>query len=552
MSVNGKDREFRHPGISYLDYKALEMDRVLTAFLARLWHRGLPSRLRRNRELTVDSFVELIRDYPEGFAGFAADTDTTRRWVETHLLDLVSRGRTTAKVAGPRPLHGFAYRFRNSRQSRSYGADEQLYTMLEHSSSGDYVLSRLRGFFFPGVESGTGRITSAVTTDVETQALLHLVAQAEGHIADTPNDAAPHRVYAPPCPQQEELLAEDVLKLLQHEQQIPRSVLVDYLKLLFAFHLALHHLRMMKLVPAAVALGRLDTGCATGHRGGAAHCTYQPHLFTDLTGLPDSGPARLAARSAEAWYRRIPAFVQASYTIKKLDDLAEYLVGRGRYVYAGGKRYFTAAELLPLLSSGYEGEREAYAAARLAVVLGSVKPEDQPSEVRQLTSLGLSEFSVYIELLQYYRGANRRSYFTDCLDSMLLRNRPGALLAGTRGKQGGRRFALDSRLLEVLLQICLLQPDGRGGFSTTALRVDEFLSVLRERYGLHVDRLPHDDGFSGGHLDDQAALRENRAAFLHRLREIGYYQDMSDAYLTQTITPRYHVGSATSVSGEVR
>ncbi|MDT0468734.1 methylation-associated defense system protein MAD7 [Streptomyces gibsoniae] len=550
MSVVGKDREFRHPGISYLDYKALEMDRVLTAFLARLWHRGLPSRLRRNRELTVQNFVQLIHEYSQGFEGF--DTDTTERWATTHLLDLVSRGRAAEKVAGPRPLHGFAYRFRNARQSRPYGADEQLYTMLEHSKFGDYVLSRLRGFFFPGVESGTGRITSDVTTDVETQALLHLVAQAEGHIADTPNDQAPHRVYPPLCPQPENLLAEDVLKLLQHEQQIPRSVLVDYLKLLFAFHLALYHLRMMKLLPAAVAMGRLDAGCATGHQGDAARCAYQPLVFADLTGLSGSGPAQLAAHSAEAWYRRIPEFIQASYTIKKLDDLAEYLVGRGRFSYVGGRRYFAAAELLPLLGTGYEEEREAYAKARLAGILGSVKPEDQPAEVRQITSFGLPEFTVYIELLQYYRGANRRGYFTDCLDSMLLRNRPGALLAGTRGKQGVRRFALDSRLLEVLLQICLLQPDGGGGFSTAALRVDEFLALLRERYGLYVDRLPRADGFTGDQLDDQAALRENRAAFIHRLREIGYYQDMSDAYLTQTITPRYHVPATLPVSGSAR
>ena len=63
-------------------------------------------------------------------------------------------------------------------------------------------------------------------------------------------------------------------------------------------------------------------------------------------------------------------------------------------------------------------------------------------------------------------------------------------------------------------------------------------------YGLHIDQLPDGDGFTGAHLDDQAALRANSAAFLNRLREIGYYQDMSDAYLTQTITPRYTIGTA--------
>ncbi len=86
--------------------------------------------------------------------------------------------------------------------------------------------------------------------------------------------------------------------------------------------------------------------------------------------------------------------------------------------------------------------------------------------------------------------------------------------------------------------------DLSGDLRTSPMRVDEFLALLRDRYGLYIDQLPEGDGFSGAYLDDQAALRANSAAFLNRLREIGYYQDMSDAYLTQTITPRYAIGTA--------
>lgn len=153
-------------------------------------------------------------------------------------------------------------------------------------------------------------------------------------------------------------------------------------------------------------------------------------------------------------------------------------------------------------------------------------------------------------MLMHYKGSYHRSYFIDCLDSMLLKHRPGALLAQPRGRRDSavRRFVLDARLLEVLLQVSLLREgdDDSGNLRTAPMRVDEFLTLLRERYGLHIDQLPDGDGFSGAHLDDQAALRANAAAFLNRLREIGYYQDMSDAYLTQTITPRYIIGAATT------
>jgi hypothetical protein len=75
------------------------------------------------------------------------------------------------------------------------------------------------------------------------------------------------------------------------------------------------------------------------------------------------------------------------------------------------------------------------------------------------------------------------------------------------------------------------------------LRVDEFLAELRDRYGLYIDSFPPGDDLGGAGIADQAALRANRAAFVARLREIGFYTDLSDAYITQTILPRYSLGA---------
>ena len=65
MGLAKRDREFRLPKISYLDFKLLEMDRVLTSFLARVWHSGYPSRILRNIELTVEDFVNEFIEHPE-------------------------------------------------------------------------------------------------------------------------------------------------------------------------------------------------------------------------------------------------------------------------------------------------------------------------------------------------------------------------------------------------------------------------------------------------------------------------------------------------------
>jgi hypothetical protein len=161
----------------------------------------------------------------------------------------------------------------------------------------------------------------------------------------------------------------------------------------------------------------------------------------------------------------------------------------------------------------------------------------------------LPEFYSYIEMIVALRGRFHRQYIVECLDSLLLKNRPGAALTQGRTKNAPRRFALDSRLLEVLLQIAVLKPGGGAGFHTAEMRVDELLTFLRERYGLYIDQVPVGDGFTTASIEDRRALRDNTQAFIGRLREIGFYRDLSDAYITQTITPRYRIAEDGSNAG---
>jgi hypothetical protein len=531
MTLERKDKDFRHEGISYLDYKQVEMDRVLTGFLARLWWSGQSSVIFRDErnELTTELIVRMMADNPESCKD--VDPAVTYLWVETHLLDLVSRGKLNQAVAGLRPLHGFTYRFRNARRSRAYNADEQLYEMLNHASEkGRLALSRLKDFFFSGVDARTEAPRLGDDIDVETQALISLSEIIKLEITDRPSHTA-RRSYPPLYPEAADLLADDVLRLLFHRDLIPRTVLVEYLKILFAFHLALYHLKIMKLLPAMVREER-PTRVSAG-------------FFLDATGLPNSDPARLAERSVAAWYDRIPAFVGATFTVKKLNDVADNLARRNQRRNQlprsqGGLLQVSA--LLSLLDTRYRKERQAYAAARLSAIdAARTVGEDDDPVVTQLLQLGIDDFATYIEVITHYRVSFHRRYLTDCLDSLLLKNRPGAMVAQPR--LGQRRFTLDSRMLEVLLQLALLRgsDDKPMDLRTVPLRIDEFLEILRERYGLYIDQLPDGDGFGPAIVTDHSALRENRVAFIARLREIGFYSDLSDAYLAQTITPRYEI-----------
>ncbi|MGY4992649.1 methylation-associated defense system protein MAD7 [Streptomyces sp. 900105245] len=561
MALRKRDSEFRHLGVSYLDFKRVEMDRVLTGFLMRVNHNGHPSRLTQRHKHESDSFVQEFLDeqHADRFQGFSDHPDMARRWIETQLLDMVNRGKPSQAVAGLRPLHGLTYKFRNYYHSRAYGADAQLYEMLRYARDGrgTLALEAIRGFFFNGLDPALGTPLPGSSLDVETQAVLHLNSQVKH---DTPQTVKGWYSAPPLCVGQSDLLADDVLRLLSLRDLLPRIVMVEYLKILFAFHLALGQLKTMKLLTSMVErLGAEPScgpeNCPAGPGQGQddfAACPFRVGLFVDAAGAPGTPAAALAERSAEVWLRRIPGFVRAGYTVRKLDEFAEHLVSLGE-ITKPSRGFFTVAEVLQFADKPHQKRREQFFAARMDTLLDDTPIAEQPEGVRPLlgAGMGLSSFEQYIEVLMAYRGKYHNDYIIDSIDSLLLKNRPGAVIA--QPYRGRRRFVLDSALLEVLVQIALLRPNARGTRSrflhhTASLRLDEFMDILRRRYGLHVNQLPVDDGFASIGFEEQAVLRSNAEAFTTRMREIGFYSDLSDAYLTQVITPRFVIGEDGTVT----
>jgi hypothetical protein len=546
MAIKGRDREFRLKKLSYIDFKPLNMDRVLTMLFPRLRFGGYGTRRPpRKNDLTVGDFAREYMKDPKMFVGFAEHPDVVERWIETDLMDLVNRGRPNQALAAPRPLHGNTYKFRNARHARDYGAAEQLYWMLYHARGGRGQVARdaITRFFFPGVDLHTDKYDSSASVDVETQALLHFDQQVTVDMRDSQE---PER-FPPLCVGQADLLADDTLRLLAYEPYIPRSVLVEYLKTLFAFHLGLFHLRMIKLLPALVRRRSADPTCEPkncpvmpAHMEAHGGCPYRVNLLADLGNDLGTHMADLARHSADVHYRRLPTYVQAHYLVRKLDEFAEYLSRKVGKLAVPAQGYFGIGDLLRLLEPPHAGERDGYFKMRLAGLLedtnGQTRDEIDP-EVRRVTDMGLGDLDMFIEILMALRGPYHRRYITQFLDSVFKRGEAGIM---HQSKSSARRFAMGSLLLEVLLQIAVLDSTGKG-FHTRELRIDELLTFLRERYGIYVDRLPPGDGFGTASIDDLAALRQNAEHFKGRLREIGFFRELSDAYVTQTITPRYTI-----------
>lgn len=556
MALKSRDKHFRLPKISLIDFKTIEMDRVLTGLFARIYHRGQDSRLYK-KDTTIETFEEHFLANPDRFKDFSKHKDIARGWLETHLLDLVNRGKTNQAVAAPRPLHGYTYRFRNPKHCRDYGAAQQLYETLWHARNdlGKRALERLKSFFFEGIDPNTQQEDFSVMVDVETQALLSLN-QSEV-MQDAP--VKDSRVPTPPlCVGSAELLADDIVRLLQYRPKIPRSVMVDYLKILLAFHLALYHLRLFKLLPRLVAKKGAEPVCLVnrcpmkpGREDGNPHgdCPYQIGLFVDVQNLPGTRISQLAEISADVHYRRIPSFVRAYFLTKKLDEFALHLLQFGKLL-GGPNKQLSVSEVLGLLDDSHTNEREQYFGARILSLTEDLRVEDDvlDPEIEMTMAQGLDKLNTYIECLMALRGDFQRSFIVKALDSLLLKNRSGGLISQARSAKAPRRFILDSRLLEVLLQIAVLRYDtNTGNYRSEEIQIDRLLTFLRERYGLYIDGLPRGEGFGEPSIEDREALRRNKEAFKNKLREIGFFQDLSDAYVTQHVTPRHRIGERPAV-----
>ncbi len=548
-AFKGKDgREFRDFKVSYLEFKQLEMDRVLTSLFPRLIFGGRAGRvLGKKGSWTIDDFLRECLSQPQWFDGFDACAGAARRWIETDLIDVVNRGRASQKVAAPRPLHGNAYKFRNSEEGRDYGGSEQVYCMLAHARGGRGLaaLDALRGFFFPPPEQGWGADARPAAAgdpglhpDVETQAILHWRGGAEdrqGAGVSPPN-------VAPMCVGQADLMADDILRLMAYAPHVSRPALIDRLKTLLAFHLSLYHLKLLAMLPKMVGQGFCDETCRKPlcpvDPGGAeplAGCPYRLGLVVDMGGDGKSHMGRMASASAERFYRRITPFVQALFAFKKLDEMAEeYERVKNRLPKPDADSSALDGPLF-LLKPRFGQYREDYFQNRLMQARPdeNIDPQTQKAE-----ALGSNAFESFIEFIMEDSGNYQRVYVPQAFDSIMLKNKENGMLA--QPHKGKRRFVLGNKLLETLILLALLRErDGR--FESREIRIEQLLDFMRLRYGIFIDRLPPGEAQRASVLDRQA-LRLNLEAFKLRLRETGFYGELSDAYVTQKISPRYAVG----------
>ncbi len=534
MKLDRRQIGFKADEITYLDRKSILLDRAMLKLFELLRFDGRPPARWRRMRNDVDELVRLMTDSPDRFPGFAGHDELAAAWLKSDLLQVMNRGKGEREtVVGPRPVHLNAYKLANPSAVADHGASDQVWALLYYADP--TLLDRLKRFFGPGVDPALDRYDGVTELDLETLAVLGLV---DG-IRVSPFTTSRPVPFQPLCLGQGRLLADDLRRLLAYEGRIPRQVHAGYMRTAIGLHLALLVLRLLRLLPAKVDAARRRVAaptCSVEERRDAAcsACPFATELAVDLTDDPASGPGRLARASTTAALDLLPAYVRAVFLVNRLKDFAAL---RDRVSATDMRR--SVDQLLDLLREP-PANMDGFFEGQILQAVDLEPGEEQDPIVEAILAQELPSLERFVELICSQRLTNERKRLVDLIDSLTQKNRPGGFMRQTAGRAAPRWFALDSHLLETLVQIAVVGRTPDGTLWTRAILLDDFVDWLRERYGFVVYAPAHREVAP----EELRAWRDNERAFRERLHQIGFFTDLSDAYNSQTLRPRYQVEHA--------
>ena len=254
--LSREERVFREPSIFAVDMKAVTLDNVLVNLFMLMRNNGARIKLKLARNATFHDVNSLKEKYfkalenRQELVGFSDYPEAIESWLRSSLVNMVFRGKAKENISSMRPLHLESYRIRNQRHAKDYNTADQVFIMINKRPE---VRDALKEYMSIGWDNFSRKLVDNPTLDVDTAGLLHLIKMVD-------IDPKVVNVIAnikPLLEKQADLYCDDVLRLLAYQKSIPRSVFIDYLRILTGFHLALYFHQLVYQLPKMV-----DTGSA--------------------------------------------------------------------------------------------------------------------------------------------------------------------------------------------------------------------------------------------------------------------------------------------------
>ncbi|MDB5776782.1 MAG: hypothetical protein JWP38_2915 [Herbaspirillum sp.] len=503
-----------------------------------------------------------LENNPEKFSGINDDERKAlmTAWVESNFALMSRRGKSGKgeyRVSSLRPLHFAVIKLFNPQVKRQ---DRYLSDFFYNAIKDDPELttnadSLFKQFFGVGVrthgdndyridEASLKKLSDDKQLDIEMLFLLRLL---EPFPTDTFGSRAQDQVqsFSYLCPEQIDLLRQDLKLLFLYKDHIPRRELINYMTTLMVFHASLYFYQTVRITNSMVRDGRLPPARGSTPQPGE-HRTNAPFdldFFCDLTNGHDLVVDELAKNCFTSHFKEIEQYFKSAFYMKKLEDYAgpslspEQRKERGRpYVELLLKAFGPSAmrdghfnrDIQDIRERGFDEETEQY-----------------NPEVEQIIEIsnqrGLDKLQTFVEILSHFQYGTLREQHRKLLAGLCGTDLDRGFMAG-RGRTR-RKYVLGNELLEVLIQLAVLDRRVDGTWQSRPIPIQDFVDWMRGRYGLLIDTL------GPSQKDDEQTNRAratNLLALKTRLRQLGFFTDLSDASNSQVIVPRFQIASLQS------
>jgi hypothetical protein len=334
--------------------------------------------------------------------------------------------------------------------------------------------------------------------------------------------------------------SEDIRRFVRaYSGLIPRHAFVELLESCVAVGLTTIITSVIELLFAWASTGRIS-----GKR--EQRPTF---LFVDCSNGVDRTLRGLAEQSMDDFMRRIERFPLILMGLRLLDNGARYDPELRKLDIEKTPYATDWLNLLgDLLCERREQARQIlYALERKCGELADRLEEDDSETAETLRNSAAEPNPVWrlAEALTFLQGRKSTQNNTvSLLDSAFMTGRPNGLavrrLVSRRSEGGGpskradlRSLTFTDSVLDYVVHRHILPSGNSAGVRPLALR--ELIRILRERHGFCIDQAPPNMTISN------ELLRQNRAIFERRLRDLGLLTGVNDAEAMKHLTPRFEI-----------
>jgi hypothetical protein len=531
------------PKLFEVSMDEFDVERLLPSFFYLVITRGHRRGKKVNKPDRLQAYLDALAEHPR-MRGFnnPQGTRLLDRWIRTSTLRMGGAGKSrrkeqieyllplsllTFKAGWPdqlqrqRNVHEFLYRQMLDKLQRSDSAGDDEGSLARAHAVLQKVLIETFG-------QGTqiqlqppygGSYDGVTSVDAETLLCLCFL---DGL---SPTPASVLKVAegeAPALPSTADHLATDVLAyLIALRDQLPTNALTRGLLAMINFELFIYTIRLAYAIDALVRERQLPTAMTPGAVGAP------PQLFVDFTRERGNASDELARACTERDLGEMRTFFEQIVLLRMLDAFAHDVPSMAPIAQLDGPEYLVA-----LVESIGNADVQARAQATIgqirALTLENLAESDLSDAEEFFRGVQASPDSVMscAELLARSQSGTRVESVLKWFGSVGGLNRPYGFIRGVTRLRSGWRYQMTDDLLATLVQLSMVQRKDKG---PARIRLSEFLIFLESRFGVLVDRLP--DG-----VDDasaRAGAAQNIEAMKRRLRQMGFFADLSDDFNAQ-------------------